>query len=94
MSESVEPASTAPIWPVGRYAPGWYFCRCLTCKESFDGDKHSITCPKCTIQELVKKIKDLEETPAHKQAVLPSKLSKQEIGRLVSFLTKVVEEFQ
>ena len=29
------------------YADGTYICRCITCKESFEGSKRSLRCRSC-----------------------------------------------
>lgn len=42
----------APVWPQGGYAPGSYWCKCVSCNQQFTGDKRAYQCPDCTIQAL------------------------------------------
>ena len=46
-------------YPIGGYAPGNYQCRCLNCKEYFQGDKLSVQCEPCAINALNKKVQEL-----------------------------------
>lgn len=41
---------TSQTWPQGGYAPGSYWCFCLTCRQKFTGDKRAYHCPDCVIQ--------------------------------------------
>lgn len=50
-------AHTAPDavereWPQGGYAPGSYWCKCVSCEQQFIGDKRAYQCPDCVIQAL------------------------------------------
>lgn len=42
----------APVWPQGGYAPGSYWCKCVSCDQQFTGDKRAYQCPDCVIQAL------------------------------------------
>lgn len=42
----------APVWPQGGYAPGSYWCKCVSCNQQFTGDKRAYQCPDCIIQAL------------------------------------------
>jgi hypothetical protein len=53
-------------YPIGGYAPGFYRCTCVTCEQSFMGDKRAVQCESCAIetaqestQEVPEKTKDL-----------------------------------
>ena len=37
------------IWPVRGFAPGGYFCDCLTCRRRFMGDKRASECAECAL---------------------------------------------
>lgn len=43
-------------YPIGGYAPGYYSCKCVTCKIKFTGDKRAVQCEPCAI-------KTTQETP-------------------------------
>ena len=47
-------------YPIGGYAPGNYTNRCVTCKETFMGDKYARQCEPCAIK-MVEQQKPLEE---------------------------------
>lgn len=57
-------AERLPQWPVGYYAPGSYWGKCLECGEQFTGDKRARQCPNCALQMLVRRIATLEAEPA------------------------------
>jgi hypothetical protein len=40
-------------YPIGGFDPGFYHCRCVTCKKEFIGDKKAVQCEPCAI-EMVK----------------------------------------
>ena len=46
-------------WPVGRYAPGNYSCKCVGCEQTFIGDKRATECHECVIQAQQEEIKKL-----------------------------------
>jgi hypothetical protein len=37
-------------YPIGGYAPGFYSCTCITCKQPFMGDKRAVQCESCAIE--------------------------------------------
>lgn len=37
-------------YPIGGYAPGYYACRCVTCKTQFIGHKRAAQCESCAIK--------------------------------------------
>jgi hypothetical protein len=37
-------------YPIGGYAPGHYRCKCVTCKETFTGDKRAVQCEPCAVE--------------------------------------------
>jgi len=37
-------------YPIGGYAPGNYYCTCVTCKIMFQGDKRAVQCEPCAIK--------------------------------------------
>jgi hypothetical protein len=37
-------------YPIGGYAPGFYSCKCVTCKKEFMGDKRAVQCEPCAIK--------------------------------------------
>jgi hypothetical protein len=37
-------------YPIGGYAPGYYSCKCVTCKQEFMGDKYAQQCEPCAIE--------------------------------------------
>jgi hypothetical protein len=37
-------------YPIGGYAPGNYYCNCITCKQQFFGDKRAVQCEPCAIE--------------------------------------------
>lgn len=39
-------------YPIGGYAPGYYGCTCCICNNEFLGDKRSICCEPCAINNL------------------------------------------
>lgn len=38
-------------YPIGGYAPGNYTCKCVTCEETFQGDKRAVQCEPCAVKE-------------------------------------------
>ena len=36
-----------PVYPIGGYAPGEYFCICSTCNEKYIGARRSFQCLAC-----------------------------------------------
>lgn len=42
----IEPAQS----PIGGFAPGSYWCNCVTCKDKFMGDKRAVQCEPCAIE--------------------------------------------
>lgn len=38
-------------YPIGGYAPGNYFCHCVTCKNQFQGDKRAVQCESCALEQ-------------------------------------------
>ena len=43
-------------YPIGGYAPGNYFCKCVTCKKEFTGDKRAVQCEPCAVEMVNTKI--------------------------------------
>jgi hypothetical protein len=39
-------------YPIGGYAPGFYTCNCITCKQQFMGDKRAVQCESCAIKTI------------------------------------------
>ena len=39
-------------YPIGAYAPGHYSNKCMSCKESFEGDKYARQCEPCAINSI------------------------------------------
>lgn len=37
-------------YPIGGFAPGYYSCKCVTCKKEFQGDKRAVQCESCAIE--------------------------------------------
>lgn len=38
-------------YPIGGFAPGYYSCKCASCKILFQGDKRAVQCKPCAIKE-------------------------------------------
>ena len=53
----IEPAQS----PIGGFAPGSYWCNCVTCKEKFMGDKKAVQCEPCAIEMVNIKVKINEQ---------------------------------
>jgi hypothetical protein len=53
----IEPAQS----PIGGFAPGSYWCNCVTCKEKFMGDKRAVQCEPCAIEMVNIKVKINEQ---------------------------------
>ena len=34
---------------IGGYAPGGYLCRCMSCNQTFIGDKRAVSCLPCAV---------------------------------------------
>ena len=49
-------------YPIGGYAPGFYYCTCVTCKEKFQGDKRAVQCEPCAIKTINIKEEPEQET--------------------------------
>lgn len=47
-------------YPVGGFAPGYYMCKCVNCKEEFKGDKRATQCEPCAIEMVKVKIRETE----------------------------------
>lgn len=47
-------------YPVGGFAPGFYHCNCVTCKNTFSGDKRSVQCEKCAIEMVKTRINETD----------------------------------
>jgi hypothetical protein len=47
-------------YPIGGFAPGFYHCNCITCKNTFSGDKRSVQCEPCAIEMVRTKIVESE----------------------------------
>lgn len=39
-------------WPLNGHAPGNYMCRCLSCKQQFQGDKRAYQCLDCAVRQV------------------------------------------
>lgn len=37
--------------PRGGWAPGRYFCKCVSCGDGFIGDKYAVTCADCAYKQ-------------------------------------------
>jgi hypothetical protein len=37
-------------YPIGGYTPGYYSCKCVTCKQNFIGNKRSVQCEPCAVE--------------------------------------------
>ena len=48
-------------YPIGGFAPGNYYNRCVTCKKDFIGDKKAVQCEPCAIEMVRTKIVKSEE---------------------------------
>ena len=48
-------------YPIGGFAPGFYHCNCITCKNTFSGDKRATQCEPCAIEMVRTKIIKSEE---------------------------------
>ena len=48
-------------YPIGGFAPGDYMCNCITCKNTFSGDKRAVQCEPCAIEMVRTKIVKSEE---------------------------------
>jgi hypothetical protein len=48
-------------YPIGGFAPGFYHCNCITCKNTFSGDKRAVQCEPCAIEMVRTKIVKSEE---------------------------------
>jgi hypothetical protein len=46
-------------YPIGGYAPGFYSCTCVTCKEEFQGHKRATQCEHCAIKMTQKESKNI-----------------------------------
>jgi Zn finger protein HypA/HybF involved in hydrogenase expression len=46
-------------YPIGGYAPGFYSCTCVTCKEEFQGHKRATQCEHCDIKMTQKESKNI-----------------------------------
>lgn len=51
-------------WPQGGYAPGSYWCKCVSCEQQFTGDKRAYQCPDCVIQALTTELARLRQEAA------------------------------
>ena len=47
--------------PIGGFAPGSYWCNCVTCKDKFIGDKRAVQCEPCAIEMVNIKVKINEQ---------------------------------
>lgn len=47
-------------YPIGGFASGFYHCNCITCKNTFSGDKKAVQCEKCAIEMVKIKINESE----------------------------------
>lgn len=47
-------------WPLGGYAPGDYFCRCIHCAVEFTGDKRALQCLPCAVNSLKRRAEAAE----------------------------------
>lgn len=48
-------------YPIGGFAPGSYWCNCVTCKDKFIGDKRAVQCEPCAIEMVNIKVKINEQ---------------------------------
>jgi hypothetical protein len=48
-------------YPIGGFAPGFYHCNCITCKNTFSGDKRAVQCEPCAIEMVRTKIVESEK---------------------------------
>ena len=48
-------------YPIGGYAPGYYTCKCVNCKESFLGDKRAVQCEPCATKSQEEKMYTKED---------------------------------
>jgi hypothetical protein len=39
-----------PKYPIGGFAPGYYYCKCCDCGQQFFGDKRAVQCEPCAIK--------------------------------------------
>lgn len=76
-------------WPVGRYAPGSYCCKCIHCERAFIGDKRAAECPDCIIQELVKRLTAAE---AEQDKILAQAESKEKDVQLLLGLADILDQ--
>jgi hypothetical protein len=54
-------------YPIGGYAPGNYYCNCITCKQQFFGDKRAVQCEPCAIEMVNVKVNINKQTEESKQ---------------------------
>jgi hypothetical protein len=52
-------ADVPNTWPLNGYAPGNYWCRCLTCNDDFQGDKRAYQCLECAVSQIRGLLADL-----------------------------------
>jgi hypothetical protein len=46
-------------YPISGYAPGFYSCTCVTCKEEFQGHKRATQCEHCAIKMTQEELKNI-----------------------------------
>ena len=50
--------STEINYPIGAYAPGYYSCKCGNCEEEFTGDKRSVRCFPCSVNDMKERLEE------------------------------------
>jgi hypothetical protein len=59
---NITPQQEPKKYPIGGYAPGFYSCKCVTCKKEFIGDKRAVQCEPCAIKTINAQEEPKQET--------------------------------
>jgi hypothetical protein len=59
--EIIIPKEEPKQYPIGGYAPGFYSCTCVTCEQSFMGDKRAVQCESCAIETTQESMQEVPE---------------------------------
>lgn len=66
------------IGRVGAWAPGAYWCKCVSCEKPFEGDKRALRCLPCTVAALLAQnrrlIEALEEITSYQKGFVAEQL--------------------
>lgn len=71
-------------YPIGGYAPGFYSCKCFTCKKEFTGDKRAVQCEPCAIKMIQEEPKK-EWNPTQGEEVWIKVFSNWSLGTYIGY---------